>query len=176
MRSSSSPRRSGSTATTSSRAGGQAAFAALSAEAAAAETAGLSLHSSRGDLYLALLRGIAYATRANLEAMRALGASIRRVVAVGGGTADPLLLQLVSDACDTEQQVPGATIDASRSDALLAGLASGLVGRDAVAAWMSVDRVIRPRPGRRADHDRRYRAFGELYRATRSIVHELGAT
>ncbi|MBI2781623.1 MAG: sugar kinase [Chloroflexi bacterium] len=182
--------------------GGQSAFAALSSEATAAETAGaedllflpyfsgertpindplargvaagLSLGSGRGDLYLALLRGIAYATRANLEAMRALGAPITRVVAVGGGTADPLLLQTVSDACGIEQEVPGATIGASRGDALLAGLASGVIGPDDVAGWMSVDRIIRPRPAASAAHDRRYRAFGDLYLATRGIIHGLG--
>jgi Sugar (pentulose and hexulose) kinases len=185
------------------RAGGRSAFAALSAEAVVAEAAGgedllflpyfsgertpindplargvaagLSLHSTRGDLYLALLRGIAYATRANLEAMRALGAPIRRVVSVGGGTADPLLLQMVSDSCGIEQEIPGATIGASRGDALLAGLASGLVDRDDIAAWTSIDRVIRPRPETLAGHDRRYQAFRDLYHATRDIVHGLGA-
>jgi xylulokinase len=184
------------------RGGGAPAFAALSAEAAAAEAAGgedllflpyfsgertpindplargvaagLSLGVRRGALYLALLQGIAYATRANLEAMTALGAPIRRVVAVGGGTADPLLLQLVSDATGFEQEVPRATIGASRGDALLAGLAAGLVKRDGIDAWMGVDRVIRPRPACGNAHDRRYVAFGDLYRATRDIVHALG--
>lgn len=183
------------------RAGGQAAFAVLSAEAAAAETgggedllflpyfsgertpindplarglaAGLSLHSSRGDLYLALLRGIAYATRANLHAMRTLGAPIRRVVAVGGGTADPLLLQTVSDACGIEQEVPRVTIGASRGDALLAGLASGILAPADAGGWMSIDRTVRPRPETLPAHERRYRAFGDLYLATREIVHGL---
>ena len=178
------------------------AFAALSAEAAAAEAgggedllflpyfsgertpindplargvaAGLSLGVGRGAMYLALLQGIAYATRANLEAMTALGAPIRRVVAVGGGTADPLLLQLVSDATGFDQEVPRETIGASRGDALLAGRASGLVEREGIDAWMGVDRVIRPRPVARTAHDRRYRAFGDLYRSTRDVVHALG--
>jgi xylulokinase len=186
--------------------GGTQAFAALSAEAAAAEasaqaspghedllflpyfsgertpindprargvTAGLSLGTRRGDLYLALLQGIAYATRANLESMRALGAPIERAVAVGGGTADPLLLQLVSDACSLEQVVPGSTIGASRGDAILAGLASGVLSRGDVEGWMSVDRVIRPRAETAAGHDRRYASFRELYVATRGIVHGL---
>lgn len=184
------------------RSGGPSAFAALSAEALAAETAGgedllflpyfsgertpindplargvtagLSLGSSRGDLYLALLRGIAYATRANLEAMTSLGAPIRRVVAVGGGTADPLLLQLVSDACGIDQELPRSTIGASRGDALLAGLASGLVARGNRGAWMGVERLVRARPDALADHDRRYQAFRELYLATRDVVHGLG--
>jgi xylulokinase len=183
--------------------GGPAAFAALSAEAAAAAdapghedllflpyfsgertpindprargvVAGLSLGARRGDLYLALLQGIAYASRANLDAMRALGAPIRRVVAVGGGTADPLLLQLLSDATGIEQIVPGSTIGAARGDAILAGLASGALSVAGVDAWMSVDHVIRPRPAARAGHDRRAMAFRELYLMTRNIVHDLG--
>jgi xylulokinase len=184
-------------------AGGASAFAALSGEAAAAElapghedllflpyfsgertpindplargvVAGLSLGSRRGDLYLALLQGIAYASRANLEAMRALGAPIRRVVAVGGGTSDPLLLQLVSDACGVEQVVPGCTIGASRGDALIAGLATGVVAPRDVDGWMTVDHVVTPRPATRRAHDRRYARFGELYRSTKDIVHRLG--
>lgn len=193
-------------------AGGRAAFADLSAEAAAVEAraaaraaatpaghegllflpyfsgertpindprargvlTGLSLQSGRGDLYLALLQGIAYATRANLETMRGLGAPIRRVVAVGGGTADPLLLQLVSDASGVEQVVPGNTIGAARGDALIAGLASGVLSANDVDGWMSVDHVVRPRAETAGGHDRRYAAFRELYEATRDIVHRLG--
>jgi xylulokinase len=140
---------------------------------ARAVIAGASLASTRGDLYLALLQGIAYATRANLETMRSLGASIGRVVAVGGGTADPLLLQLVSDACGIEQVVPGSTVGASRGDAILAGRAAGLLSATDVDGWMSVDRVIRPRPETAAGHDRRAAAFRELYVATRDLVHGL---
>src|SRR4029079_1443071 len=151
-------------------AGGPSAFAALSAEATAAEqaggedlmflpyfsgertpindpraravAAGLSLSSTRGDMYLALLQGIAYATRANLEAMRDLGAPARRVVAVGGGTADPLLLQLVSDAAGIRQEIPASTIGASRGDAILAGLAAGLLAPGDLPAWTSIERVV----------------------------------
>jgi xylulokinase len=183
------------------RAGGANAFAALSEEAAASEAAGgeallflpylsgertpindpnaraviagASLHSTRGDLYRALLQGVAYAIRANLEAMGGL-AKIRRVVAVGGGTLDGYHLQLVSDAAGVAQLIPTSTIGAARGDAMLAGLASGLLGRADLAAWTSIARVIEPRPETRPGHDRRYEAFGELYRATRPIVHGLG--
>jgi len=140
---------------------------------ARAVLAGASLHSTRGDLYRALLQGLAYAIRANLEAMGRL-AEIRRVVAVGGGTADPYLLQLVSDVTGMAQALPVSTIGASRGDAMLAGLAAGLLAPDALAAWTSIDRTIEPRLEMRAGHDRRYEAFGELYRTTRQVVHALG--
>ena len=80
------------------------------------------------------------------------------------------------DACGIEQEVPAVTIGASRGDAILGGLASGALPAADVGGWMSSDRVVRPRDAARAAHDRRYRASGELYRATKSIVHELGAT
>jgi xylulokinase len=185
-------------------AGGQSAFAVLSAEAERAEAAagdgddllflpyfsgertpindprargvvaGLSLRSGRGDMYRGLLEGIAYATRANLEAIRSLGAPIERAVAVGGGTADSYLLQLVSDATGIEQALPASTIGAARGDALIAGRAAGLVNPADATAWVSIERAIRPRLGRRARHDARYTAFQELYRSTRDIVHHLG--
>lgn len=182
-------------------AGGQAAFAALSGEAAASEdrsgedllflpylsgertpindplaravVAGASLHSTRGDLYRGLMQGIAYAIRANLEAMGEL-AEIRRVVAVGGGTADPYLLQLVSDATGIAQAIPASTIGAARGDAIIAGLAAGLLARADLGSWTTIDRMVEPRPATRPGHDRRFAAFGELYRATRDIVHGLG--
>jgi xylulokinase len=103
-------------------------------------------------------------------------AEIRRVIAVGGGTADSYLLQLVSDATGIPQALPASTIGASRGDAMLAGLAAGLVPRGDLAAWTSIERTIEPRPATRADHDRRYAAFGELYRSTREVVHGLGAS
>ena len=136
--------------------------------------AGLSLGTDRGALYLGLLQGIAYATRANLDAMRALGAPIRRIVAVGGGTADPLLLQLVSDAAGIDQELPGETIGASRGDALIAGVASGLVDRASASGWVAIERTIQARPQRRARHDDRFAAFNDLYRSSRDIVHRLG--
>jgi len=186
------------------RAGGPSAFAALSAEAEATEATsddgeavlflpylsgertpindprargvitGLSLRTGRGDIYRGLLHGIAYAARANLEAMRELGAPIDRAVAVGGGTSDAYLLQLVSDATGIEQHIPSSTIGASRGDAMLAGLAAGLLRPEDLAAWTSIERTIEPRPETRAGHDQRSVAFGSLYRTTRDIVHALG--
>ncbi len=48
--------------------------------------AGLTLRHTRGDLYRAALEATALGVRHNVETMRAAGADIRRIVAVGGGT------------------------------------------------------------------------------------------
>ena len=181
--------------------GGRNAFAALAAEAAEADArpdaedvlflpylsgertpindpsargvvAGLSLHSTRGDAYRALLQGLAYAVRSNLEVMRTL-APIRRAVAVGGGTADRALLQLVSDATGLEQLVPASTVGAARGDAFLAGLVAGVVERSALPSWVDLARTVTPDPATRRAHDRRYDAFRVLYDETRTTIHGL---
>jgi len=59
-------------------------------------------------------------------------------------------------------------------DALLAGLASGVLSAGDVDGWMSVDHVLRPRPGAAAGHDRRSEAFATLYQSTKDVVHRLG--
>jgi xylulokinase len=145
----------------------------ISDPAARGVLAGLSLHSSRGDAYRGLLQGIAYAARSNVEAMRHLGAPVKRVVAVGGGTADRYLLGLVSDACGFEQSLPTTTVGAARGDAFLAGLAAGILHGSDLPGWVEIAATVPPDPTARPGHDRRYAAFRRLYEETRTTVHEL---
>jgi xylulokinase len=137
--------------------------------------AGLSLHAGRGDVYRGLVAGIAHAVRANVEAMRALGAPIQRVVAVGGGTADRALVQAVSDTTGLDQALPVSTVGAARGDAFLAGRAAGILEARDLAGWVEVRDVIEHDPGAAdrvaAEADR----FQRLYADTRALVHELAA-
>lgn len=134
--------------------------------------AGLSLHTSRGAVYRSLLHGIADAARANVEEMRRLGVPIERVTAVGGGTADPLLVGLVSDACGIDQRLPASTIGASRGDAFLAGVAAGILTVADLPDWVEIRSTVAPDPTRGADDDR-FTAAGRLYLETRDSVHRL---
>ena len=64
--------------------------------------AGISGSSKRGDVYRALLEGLALDQAYALEkAVAASGAKIDRIVAIGGGAASSLLLQIIADATDT---------------------------------------------------------------------------
>jgi xylulokinase len=141
--------------------------------------AGLSLAHGRGHLFRAILEAIAYGVAHNMEAMQAAGAQPRRVVAVGGGAKSELLLQLVSDVTGIEQELPAQTIGASYGDAFLAGLATGLVAKSALAEqWVRTARRFVPDAQRRALYAEYYRVYRDLYPHTRDDVHalaELGA-
>ena len=135
--------------------------------------AGLSLSHTRKDLYRAILEGVAYGIRHNLETFQSIGAPPKRIVAVGGGTQSLDWLQIVSDVAGVSQAVPATTIGASYGDAFLAGLASGLLNRGDIKGWTSIARELHPREDVHRLYDDYYADYLGLYQATRGIVHRL---
>jgi xylulokinase len=133
---------------------------------------GLTTRHGTAEIYRAVLEGIAYGVRHNLEVMREAGGAASRLVAVGGGTRGGLWTRIVSDVTGTEQQVPAETVGAALGDALLAGIATGVVpsdGRD----WNPVATTVRPDPGATAEYDDYYPHYRQLYTATADIAHFL---
>jgi xylulokinase len=133
--------------------------------------AGLTLRHGRGHLYRALLEGTAFAVRHNLEVFGELGASPRRIVAVGGGTAGDLWMQIVSDVTGREQEVPSETVGACYGDAFLAAVGTGLAERD--DDWNSVARRIAPQASNAGTYQTLYDVYRALYPATRDQMHAL---
>jgi xylulokinase len=135
--------------------------------------AGLSLSHSRAHIYRAVMEGVAYGIRHNIETFRRIGAPVKRVVAVGGGTRSKTWLQIVSDVSGMEQIVPEQTIGASYGDAFLAGLAAGILERDDLSKWVRPGDVIRPQENGNELYDKMYHHYRRLYEDTRETVHFL---
>lgn len=130
--------------------------------------AGLTVTHTAGDLYRAALEATAMGVRHNIEAFRAAGATIDRVVAVGGGTTS-LWTQIVSDVTGLTQEVHTHTLGACYGSARLAAEAVG-VGTD---SWNPVAFEVVPQPERSADYDELYQLYRRLYEATADITHAL---
>lgn len=136
--------------------------------------AGLTLAHGRGHLYRAILEGTAYGVRHNLEAVHALGADVRRLVAVGGGTRSRLWLQIVSDVTGQPQEVPAQTIGAAYGDAFLAGLGAGLVpGIAQLRGWVRPGTTIAPQAANAAAYEPYYAVYRGMYPALASQMHRL---
>jgi xylulokinase len=130
---------------------------------------GLTLAHGRGHLYRALLEGAAYEVRHNLEVMTGVGIAPRRLVAVGGGTKSSLWTQIVTDVAGVAQVIPETTVGASYGDALLAGLGSGLVSRD--APWNRPAATLVPDLATADRYAELYAVYRDLYPATRELAH-----
>ena len=136
--------------------------------------AGLTLSHTRAHVYRALLEGIAYAVRHNLETMAELGQAPDEMIAVGGGTRNRTWMQIVSDVCGLAQSVPAHTFGAAYGDAFLAGHGIGAFNsyRD-VAAWVTmVDRVV-PDASVRTTYDAYFALYRALYEDSKHHVHLL---
>lgn len=132
---------------------------------------GLNLTHGRGDLYRAAIEGIAAGTAHVLEAYGDLGASPRRVMAVGGGVKNAAWLQATSDFAGVAQVLSEKSLGASYGDAFLAALAVGRVEAGDIARWNpSVGHVT---PEAVPAYARQYPLWKQLYTQTRDIAHAL---
>ena len=134
---------------------------------------GLNLTHSRGDIYRALLEGIAHGTNHVIETYRDLGQAPLRLLAVGGGTKNRIWCQATSDISGIDQIVCEKTIGASYGDAFMAALAIGGVEIDDIAKWNPIGATIRAEPSE--VHQRQYRLFRRLYEQTKDIAADLSA-
>jgi xylulokinase len=135
--------------------------------------AGLTLSHTRAHLYRALLEGLAYSIRQNLEAMERAGEPPQRLVAVGGGTKNPLWVQIVSDVTAREQHVVESG-GAAYGDAILAAVGVGtLHGIEDARRWVPESRVVVPRPDETRIYELYYPLVRELYQSSRKVAHTL---
>lgn len=132
---------------------------------------GLNLTHTRGDMYRALIEGIAHGTRHVTDTFADLGQSPSRLLAVGGGTKNALWLQATSDITGIDQIVCEKTTGASYGDAFLAALAVGLVERSDIAKWNPVSQTITAQKS--PVYDKAHDLFRRLYKQSKDIAREL---
>ncbi|MDR1509585.1 MAG: FGGY-family carbohydrate kinase [Synergistaceae bacterium] len=135
---------------------------------------GLSLRHKRGHIYRACLESIAYSLRQHLEIMNDHGVRPDKLTAVGGGTKNPLWMQILADVSGKRFQTPAIGIGASYGDALIATIASGRNKN-----FSDLKRIIRyeatyePDTDTHAKYEPYYEIFSRLYPATRELMHEM---
>lgn len=129
---------------------------------------GLNLTHSRGDLYRAVLEGIAAGTAQLTETYAQAGAAPTTVRAVGGGTRNAPWMQATSDFTGLVQEVAKVTLGASYGDAFMAAVAVGIAKPGDIATWNPVASRITPEAV--AAYDRQFPIFKALYTRTRDLM------
>lgn len=132
---------------------------------------GLDLTHTRGDLYRAVIEGVAMGTRHVTETYGQAGQVPTRLLAVGGGTKNELWLQATSDLTGLDQIVCKVTMGASYGNAFLARMALGEATKDDLPSWNPVNRTIVAQD--RPVYERQYPLFKALYEQTKGIAHAL---
>ena len=130
---------------------------------------GLSVNHTRAHMVKAGLEGIAYTIAAHLDLLeKEHGEPLRRIMAVGGGTKNPVWLQAVADVTGREICTAKVTFGAAFGDAIMAALAGGAYASwDELANVVTADKVIRPDMAAHAVYEKQRVVFNELF--TRAI-------
>ncbi|MGC4892360.1 ribulokinase [Micromonospora sp. DT31] len=131
---------------------------------------GLTLATRPADVYRALLEATAYGTRMIIEAFAEAGVPVEDLVAAGGLTSNPLLMQIYADVTNRPLGVIGSAQGPALGSAIHAAVAAGAYPtiHEASAAMGRVDEgVYRPVP-------ENVRAYDALYAEYRALHDHFG--
>jgi len=137
--------------------------------------AGLAHESDRNALIRALLEGVAFALRDNLEALRAASTELSELTAVGGGSRSRYWLGVIANALGLPVQVPaegdfGAAFGAAR----LALIATTGAAPLAVCTPPRIAETIEPDPRLKGAFEQAYGRYRALYPAVSAVMGETG--
>ena len=126
---------------------------------------GLTLATTPRDIAKAILEGLTFELRTNLDTMKSCGIAVDELVAVGGGAKSTRWLQLKADILNRPLRTLRCREAACLGAALLAGTAVGAYKtlNEAVTQAVHYEREFVPVPARVAAYAERYGAYQQLY-------------
>jgi xylulokinase len=126
---------------------------------------GLTFATTGPIIAKAILEGLTFDLRVNLDLLKSAGINISELHAVGGGARSPLWLQLKADICQVPLRVPRLTEAACLGAALLAGTAAGVYPDlfQAVSQTVSLQKRIEPEVDQVTAYDERFQLYRQVY-------------
>jgi xylulokinase len=133
---------------------------------------GLTFATTRTEVAKAILEGLTFELRLNLDLLKAGGVDISELRAIGGGARSQLWVQLKADVTRIPVAVPRITEAACWGAALLAGHGAGIFP-DIQTQRVMIEKHFQPDPVRAEQYQRRYQLYQTLYPALAPINHQL---
>jgi xylulokinase len=134
---------------------------------------GLTFSTTKTHLVKAILEGLTFELRVNLDLLKDGEVNISELRAIGGGARSELWLQLKTDITGIPVIAPKVTDAACWGAALLAGTAAGYFPSliSASEETVKLEKSFKPDPGRMKRYGDRYRLFLKVYPAVKDINH-----
>lgn len=132
---------------------------------------GLSLDTTRADMTLAVLEGVAFAIRDSFEVAKSLGIKIERTKICGGGAKSPLWKKIIANVLNIKVDVIAAEEGPALGGAMLAAVANGEYAsvKAAADAIVKVVDTVEPDEELVKKYDERYAHFVKLYPAVKEL-------
>jgi len=131
---------------------------------------GLRLSTTREEICRALLEGVSYEIKLNLNIMQETGIDVKELRAIGGGAKSYIWLQLKADILNRTITKIKTTEAASMGAAMLAYSADqGINIKSIIDKWVKTDRIIHPQPKNRDFYNERFKTYKKLYNIIKEI-------
>ncbi|MDG1472512.1 MAG: xylulokinase [Ascidiaceihabitans sp.] len=130
----------------------------------------IDIATTRADMTHAVMTGVSFALRDSLEALRKTGANLQSVLAIGGGAASPLWVEMLATVLNLPLDLPeqgefGAALGAARL--AICGVTGQPVAQ--VMTKPKVSKTIHPRADLVAAYDASYAQFAASFPTLKAL-------
>ena len=135
---------------------------------------GLDYAKTRAHMIRAVMEGVAFSLRHNLEVAQAAGASAGTLRAMGGSANSQVWTQIKADVTGKRIEVPASDTATTLGAAILAGVGTGVYASFAEAAsrTVAVKYVFEPNLATKSIYDLRYQMYRQLYQCLAPMMGE----
>ena len=131
----------------------------------------IDIASTRDDLTLAVMEGVTFALRDNLEALKSTGTNLSRVLAIGGGSQSPYWIELVATVLCLPIDLP----DKGEFGAALGAARLAIVGHtgadpESVMTPPKIAQTVLPRRDLAAAYDAAFYRYRQTYPALKALL------
>lgn len=132
---------------------------------------GMSMDTTRADMTLAVLEGVAFAMRDSLEIARSLGINIKRTTICGGGAKSPLWRKIIANVLNLEVDIIDSEEGPGYGGAILAAVGCGEYQsvEEASDKLVKVIDTISPEKELAEKYEKKYQVFKTIYPSLKTI-------
>lgn len=132
---------------------------------------GLKLTTTRDEFVKALLEGVTFEMKLNLDILDQSGIHIKELRAIGGGAKSPIWSQLKADVLNTPITTVEVTEAGCLGCAMLACAAkTGEDVKNIAGRWVKMGRVIEPKPGNAEIYAEKFKRYKTLYPTLKPLM------
>lgn len=133
---------------------------------------GLTTETTSIDIYRALMEGVTYEMRLNMEWLKKAGIGITELRATGGGARSTFWLQLKADVLNIPVTALVAEEAGTVGSIMLAGVACGAYRnlQEASDAFVKLQKTYYPRPEKTGEYAELYHKYQKVYQAVKAIL------
>lgn len=132
---------------------------------------GLTMNHTTGDMFRAVMEGVAMNLSIILEAYRSSGADINQLVMIGGGVRSVIWRQILADVLEVRVDIPNYIEEAtSMGAAITAGVGIGAFDNfNVIGKFLKNEHTYTPDPAKKPLYDELKRIFDDCYHQLEAI-------